>query len=64
MDIFLVNQERVVKIATASTQDDSIDKIKEFCRERGVRIKKLETHLLACGDIVDIGSHNYYFMVR
>ena len=64
MDIFLVNQERVVKIATTSTREDSIDKIKEFCRERGVRIKKMETYPLACGEIVDIGSHNYYFMIR
>ena len=64
MDIFLVNQERVVKIATTGTQDDSIDKIKEFCLERGVKIKKLEMHPLTCGYAVDIGSHNYYFMVR
>lgn len=64
MDIFLVNQERVVKIATTDTQDDSINKIKEFCLERGVKIKKLEMCPITCGYVVDIGSHNYYFMVR
>ena len=65
MNIFLVNQERVVKIATiAGTQEDGIAKIRDFCLERGVKVKKLETYSLVCGHIVDIGSHNYYFMMR